>query len=120
MNNSLDVPVNPEDVQRSGAIKTSNVMKDDFNFEIPAEAVPLPSRGIIYPQDSPLHGKEVLEIKPMTAREEDILTSRAYIKKGTVLTQLMKSCLVDKSINPDDMIAGDRNALMIAIRIYKK
>ena len=62
-------------------------------------------------------GKEVLEIKPMTAKEEDILTSRAYIKSGTVLSKLMKSCLIDKSINPDDLISGDRNALMVAIRV---
>jgi hypothetical protein len=117
MTNSLDIPVTPEEVQRSGAVNTSNVMKDDFNFVVPAELVPLPSRGIIYPQESGLFGQETLEIKPMTAREEDILTSRAYIKKGTVLTKLMESCLTNKSIKPDDLISGDRNALMVAIRI---
>jgi hypothetical protein len=117
MTNSLDIPVTPEEVQRSGAVAASNVMKDDFDFVVPAELVPLPSRGIIYPHDSPLFGQETLEIKPMTAREEDILTSRAYIKKGTVLTKLMQSCLTNKNINPDDLISGDRNALMVAIRI---
>lgn len=117
MTNSLDVPVTPEEVKNTGAIQTSNVMKDDFNFVVPAELVPLPSRGIIYPQTSPLYGQETLEINPMTAKEEDILTSRAYIKKGTVLTKLMQSCLTNKNINPDDLISGDRNALMVAIRI---
>lgn len=117
MTNSLDVPVTPEEVKNTGAIQTSNVMKDDFNFVVPAELVPLPSRGIIYPQTSPLYGQETLEINPMTAKEEDILTSRAYIKKGTVLTKLMQSCLTNKKINPDDLISGDRNALMVAIRI---
>jgi hypothetical protein len=53
----------------------------------------------------------------MTAREEDILTSRALIKKGTVITELLKSCLIDKSIDVQDMIAGDRNAIMVALRI---
>jgi Zn finger protein HypA/HybF involved in hydrogenase expression len=59
----------------------------------------------------------MVEIRPMTAREEDILTSRALLKKGTVVTELIKSCLVDKSINTLDLVAGDRNALMVAVRI---
>jgi hypothetical protein len=53
----------------------------------------------------------------MTAKEEDILTSRALIKKGTVITELLKSCLVDKNIDPDSLISGDRNAIMTAVRI---
>ena len=53
----------------------------------------------------------------MTAREEDILTSRALIKKGTVITELIKSCLVDKSINVEEMVTGDRNAIMTALRV---
>jgi hypothetical protein len=59
----------------------------------------------------------MVEIKAMTAREEDILTSSALLKKGTVITELIRSCLVDKRINPIDMLTGDRNALMVAIRI---
>ena len=98
-------------------IKKVNVLEEDFGLDIPIESVPLPSMGLIYPIDSPLYGKETLEIRPMTAKEEDILTSRALIKKGTVLTELMKSCLVDKNIDPDMLISGDRNALMIALRI---
>ena len=98
-------------------IKKVNVLEEDFGLDIPIESVPLPSKGLIYPVDSPVYGKETLEIRPMTAKEEDILTSRALIKKGTVLTELMKSCLVDKNIDPDMLISGDRNALMIALRI---
>lgn len=116
MSNNLNEPINPADIGQ-GPIKVSNVMKDDFGLDIPIESVPLPSRGIIYPQDSGFYSKETLDIKPMTAREEDILTSRAYIKNGTVLTELMKSCLVDKSINPDNLISGDRNALLVSLRI---
>jgi hypothetical protein len=95
----------------------SNVMKDDFGLEIPYESVPLPSLGICYPDGHPLHNCETVEIRPMTAREEDILTSRALIKKGTVITHLLESCMVDKSIRANDLIVGDRNALMIALRI---
>jgi hypothetical protein len=96
---------------------TRNVMQDDFGFEVPIEAVPLPSRGVCYPSDSPLYGQDTVDIKSMTAHEEDILTSRALIKKGTVITHLIKSCLIDKSIDVNSMISGDRNAIMTALRI---
>lgn len=97
--------------------RTSNVMKDDFGYEVPTEAVPLPSAGKVYPPESGLYDKELIEIKAMTAKEEDILTSRALIKKGTVITELIKSCLIDRTIDVDTMIAGDRNAVMTALRV---
>lgn len=89
----------------------------DFGLEIPVETIPLPSAGRVYPAQSPLHGRETVDIRAMTAREEDILTSPALLKKGTVISELIKSCLTDKSINPVDLLTGDRNALMVAIRI---
>ena len=54
--NNLDTPIDPSLISDSGPIKKSDVAKDDFGLEIPIERVPLPSRGIIYPSDSPLHG----------------------------------------------------------------
>lgn len=98
-------------------ITAAGQAKADFGIEIPVETVPLPSAGRVYPNTSSLHGRETVEIRAMTAREEDILTSRALLKRGTVISELIKSCLTDKSINPMDMLNGDRNALMIAIRI---
>lgn len=102
---------------KSAGFQSRDVMRDDFGFEIPTELVPLPSMGRVYPTDSPLHMVEAVEIRAMTAKEEDILTSRALIKKGTVITHLIKSCLVDKNINVEEMISGDRNAIMTALRI---
>ena len=98
-------------------IQTRDVMRDDFGFEVPLESVPLPSNGVVYPPESSLHMRETVEIRSMSAREEDILTSRALIKKGTVITELIKSCLIDKKIYVPDMLAGDRNAIMVALRI---
>jgi len=95
----------------------SDKVKADFGLDIPHEVVPLPSSGRVYPQGSSLYEMDVVEIKAMTAKEEDILTSRALLKKGTVVTELIKSCLIDRSINPLDLLSGDRNALMTAIRI---
>jgi len=102
---------------RIPSMSQAEVVKAEFGLDIPTELVPLPSNGKIYDTKSALYNRETVEIRPMTAREEDILTSRALLKKGTVLTELIKSCLVDKAINPLDLVAGDRNALMVAIRI---
>jgi len=99
------------------SMPTRNVMKDDFGFEVPVEVVPIPSGGVTYDIESPLHGLKTVEITAMTAKDEDILTSRALIKKGTVITHLLQSCLVNKTINPQDMLSGDRNAVMVALRV---
>lgn len=104
------------DAERQG-IQTRNVAAEDFGFEIPVETVPLPSGGKTYPTDSNLHNATTVQIKAMTAREEDILTSRALIKKGTVIEALVQSCLIDKTISVGEMLSGDRNGIMTAIRI---
>lgn len=92
-------------------------VKADFGLDVPLELVPLPSSGKCYPHGFPFSGQDAVEIRAMTAREEDILTSQALIKKGTVVSELIKSCLVDRGANPLDLLSGDRNALMVAIRI---
>jgi hypothetical protein len=102
---------------RIPSMSQAEAVKAEFGLDIPTELVPLPSNGKVYSKNSTLYGRETVEIRPMTAREEDILTSRALLKKGTVVNELIKSCLVDKSINTPDLVAGDRNALMVAVRI---
>ena len=85
-------------------------------FKFPTEEIELPSKGLIYPEDNPLSSGKV-EIKYMTAKEEDILTNQSYINKGTVLDKLLQSLIVNKDINVDDLIVGDKNAVFIAARI---
>ena len=84
-------------------------------LNIPTEIVDLPSQGLIYPESSPLSNGKI-EMKYMTAREEDILTNQNYIQKGTVLDELVKSLIVSK-VNYDDLIIGDKNAILVASRI---
>lgn len=84
-------------------------------FKFPTETIELPSKGLVYSEDNPLSSGQV-EIKYMTAREEDILTNQSYIQKGIVLDKLLESLLVTK-INIDDLIVGDKNAILIAARI---
>ena len=84
-------------------------------FKLPTETVELPSKGLLYPENSEL-SKGTVEIKYMTAKEEDILTNQSYIKDGVVLDKLLKSVVISE-INFDDLLIGDKNALMIATRI---
>ena len=98
-------------------VMKSNIMKEEFGWEVPYELVPIPSRGIIYNPDSDLYGLESVQIKAMTAKEEDILASQALLKEGTVVTNLIRSSVINAKFDPADMISGDRNALMVSIRI---
>lgn len=84
--------------------------------KFPTEVVDLPSQGLLYPKDSPL-SSGTIEIKYMTAREEDILTSANLIKKGIVVEKLLEALVVDKSIKINDLLIGDKNAVLIAARI---
>ena len=87
----------------------------DEKFKLPTETIDLPSKGLLYPEDSEL-AKGTIEMKYMTAKEEDILTNQSYIRNGTVLDKLMKSLIVSK-IEFDDLLIGDKNAIMISARI---
>ena len=81
----------------------------------PTEEVSLPSKGLLYPPDN-LLAKGSVEMKYMTAKEEDILTNETYIKKGTVIDKLLQSLIITP-INYSDLVVGDKNALLIAARV---
>ena len=80
------------------------------------EIIDLPSKGKSYVKESPLSSGKI-ELKYMTAKEEDILTSQNLIKKGIVLDKLLDSLIVTEGIKCDDLILGDKNAVMVAARI---
>ena len=83
--------------------------------KIPTEIIDLPSKGLLYSKDNPLSSGKI-EMKYMTAKEEDILTNSALIQKGTVIDEVVKSLIVTK-INYDDLLIGDKDALMVAARV---
>ena len=91
-------------------------MAENKKYDFPTEVITLPSQGKCYPKEHPLASGEI-EIKYMTAREEEILASQNLIKKGVVLDKLFESIIADKSINIDDIIIGDKNAIVLATRI---
>ena len=84
-------------------------------FKFPTEEIDLPSKGLLYPKDSPLSSGKI-EMKYMTAKEEDILTNPNYIAKGTVIDKLLQALLITK-VDYNDLLIGDQNAIMIAARI---
>lgn len=88
-----------------------------LEFTVPTHFVELPSEGKLYPEGSPLHGVESVELKYMTAKDEDTLTNKSLIKNGTVLDKLLQNLLVDKSIKPEDFLVGDKSALIVQTRI---
>jgi hypothetical protein len=84
-------------------------------FKTPTEEIKLPSKGLVYPPENPL-SRGVIEMKYMTAKEEDILLNSTYIKNGTAIDKLMKALIVTP-IDYNDLITGDKNAIMVAARI---
>jgi hypothetical protein len=100
--------------------KQQHEQKKVSDYKFPTEVITLPSNGLLYPKENPLSSGKV-EMKYMTAKEEDILTTQSYIKDGTVLDRLLKSLLVGNgdgySVKYDDLVVGDKNAIMIAARI---
>ena len=90
-------------------------MSQEPKFKIPTEQITLPSKGLIYPKDNPL-SSGVIEMKYMTAKEEDILTNQNYIRQGIVFDKVIESLIISK-INIDDLVIGDKNAILIASRI---
>lgn len=87
-----------------------------LNFARPTQWVPLPSKGQYYPQGHPWHNKEQVEIKFMTAKEEDILASRSLLQKGIAIDRMLQSVFVDR-VDTKSLLVGDKNALMVAARV---
>ncbi|MDP3987000.1 MAG: hypothetical protein Q8P81_02125 [Nanoarchaeota archaeon] len=89
----------------------------DLSFISPTQCVELPSKGRFYPSNHPLRGKDSLDIKFMTAKSEDILVNKSLLSKGIAIDRLLHSLLVDKSIDLDSLLIGDKNAITIEARI---
>ena len=107
----------PEPASPPPQVMTQNQNDNPFSFVVPTEFVELPSKGRFYSENHPLYNQETIEIKQMTAKEEDILTSRALLKKGIALERVISSIIINKTISPNSLLIGDRNAILIAARV---
>ena len=97
-------------------VDTTATNPTGLQFSVPTEHVELPSQGKYYPEGHPLHNQETIEIKYMTAKEEDILTSPTLLKKGLTIERLLRSVILDRSVDPQTLLTGDRNAIIVAAR----
>jgi hypothetical protein len=87
-----------------------------LNFIAPTEFVDLPSKGTEYPEGHPLHNVDSIEIRFMTAKDEDILSSESLLKKGIAVDRFLENIVIDKSIDLDTLLVGDKNAILVAAR----
>ena len=85
-------------------------------YDFPTEVLDLPSKGLLYPKENPL-SSGTIEIKYMTTKEEDILTSQNLIRKGIVVDRLLDSLIITQGVSVNDLLLGDKNAVMVAARI---
>lgn len=89
----------------------------DVDYSPPAALAPLPSKGLVYPLEHPFHGVDEVEIRAMTTKDEDILSSRALLKTNKAIDTLIRSCLQNRSVDPMQLLVGDRNAILVMIRV---
>ena len=88
----------------------------ESQYGFPTEVLSLPSKGLLYPEDSPLRSGTI-DVKYMTAKEEDILTSQNLITQGVVIERLLQSVIATPGVKLDDLLIGDKNALMVGTRV---
>lgn len=108
------IPIRRQTVNVPDFVKTQSDAPQPKE-KYPSEVIPLPTKGWFYPDGHPLASGEI-EIKQMTAREEDLLANQELIKKGKVLDKLMESVIINKSVKVEDILIPDKNAIFIAIR----
>ena len=106
----------PEHADAPPQVQQERVL-DPLHFVAPTEFVELPSQGKGYPENHPLHGKGEIEIRFMTAKDEDILSSQTLLKKGVALERFLQNILVDKRVDTKKLFVADRNAILIAARV---
>tara|TARA_R100001079_G_scaffold97580_1_gene61208 strand:- start:249 stop:1106 length:858 start_codon:yes stop_codon:yes gene_type:complete len=115
--NNEDRTGSPQDNSPAPQVAESSTQPTHMGFTVPTQFVEIPSAGKYYPQGHPLHNKDTVEIRYMTARDEDVLTNKSYLKNGVVIDKLIENILVDKSIPVASLMVGDKSALIVAARI---
>ena len=115
--NPQEITSNPAEYARQVATQKATEYDQMAGFSVPRDFVMLPSKGRIYPPDSPLHNLEEIEVRHMTAADEDILTSRALLRTGKAIDTMLSNVIMNKSINIQDLISGDKNAILTFLRI---
>ena len=115
--NPQEINENPESYAKKIAQERGDQHDQMAGFSVPRDFVMLPSKGRIYPPDSPLHNMEEIEVRHLTAADEDILTSRSLLRSGTAIDTLLDNVIINQSIKSEELVSGDKNAIMTFLRI---
>ena len=121
MVDDITPPTGTKEEAEGAAVEKAKRAGEDANekagFVIPRDFVPLPSQGRVYPATSALYNKTEIEVRYLTAADEDILTSRSLLRSGKALDYLLDNCLIDKTIKSSELISGDKNAILTFLRV---
>ena len=112
-----EIVQNPSEYAEQVAAQRGSDHDKMAGFTVPRDYVILPSKGRVYPVESPLHNMEEIEVRHLTAADEDILTSRALLRSGKAIDTLLDNVIINKSIKSEDLVSGDKNAIMTFLRI---
>ena len=115
--NPAEISQNPEQYARKIAAERATEYDKMAGFSVPRDFVMLTAKGLIYPASSPLHNMEEIEVRHLTAADEDILTSRALLRSGKAIDTMLSNVIMNKSINVEELISGDKNAILTFLRI---
>ena len=83
----------------------------DDEFIVPTDDIQLPSEGRFYP-----NGQDTVKIKYLTAEDENILLNPDLIRSNKTLDVLLENAIIDKTLRPQEMLSGDRNAVLLSLR----
>ena len=116
--------INPQEINKDPAAYARKIASDRGDsydqmagFSVPRDFVMLPSKGRVYSSDSALHNMEELEVRHLTAADEDIMTSRALLRSGKAIDTMLSNVIINKSINVEQLVSGDKNAILTFLRI---
>lgn len=109
-------PVGPRHPNAMISDQAKNVPEiQEEEFEEGTEIIPLPSKGVWYPQ--PFFCKEETHCRPMDFRDEDILTTQRYIEEGTVFDKIVTAVIQDKGLTAQKLVPVDRDTILIWLRV---
>ena len=110
----------PQETNKNELPETPPKQRNDnpfgLSFVVPTEIVTLPSGGHLYPENSALKGLKEVEVKSMTAAEEDIMINDSFIQKGVVFDRLIDSIMITPGIKSEELQDCDKLAILMSAR----
>ena len=108
-----EVPMNVDVYANTETVIAEETMFNEATSDSFAQydVIQLPSNGQCYKNKM-----DRIPVAYLTAYDENIITSPNLYKDGLVIDFLLKSKIVNKDINPDDLVSGDVDAITLFLR----